>query len=175
MVVVPGVVLGVRDLCVVVGGATASRTSGGLRAVAEHLGDDRCGDLAQEPAQGGISSGAAGKAELPEWSIVSDLNRQGDRTTCGAGTGEPAAATKPLKLVRATLTPLARARCRPRPERTQEARRMSAAASGRRQPGIRAVGDRRDIERTPHKEHTMQKFDTPAPIAAVLHIPAGRV
>jgi DUF4097 and DUF4098 domain-containing protein YvlB len=26
-----------------------------------------------------------------------------------------------------------------------------------------------------HKEHTMQKFDTPAPISAVLDIPAGRV
>jgi DUF4097 and DUF4098 domain-containing protein YvlB len=30
-------------------------------------------------------------------------------------------------------------------------------------------------ETTSRKERTMQKFDTPAPIAAVLHIPAGRV
>src|SRR5215467_7480241 len=36
----------------------------------------------------------------------------------------------------------------------------------------RSVSDIRNSER---KESTMQKFDTPAPISAVLDIPAGRI
>src|SRR3954471_15881367 len=32
-----------------------------------------------------------------------------------------------------------------------------------------------NIENNTHRESMMQKFDTPAPIAAVLNIPAGRV
>ncbi|MEV1178415.1 hypothetical protein AB0J09_59555, partial [Nonomuraea sp. NPDC049784] len=57
-------------------------------------------------------------------------------------------------------------------------RGYSAVCQRRRQNGDSPVSDRSamvDIERTQHKEHMMQKFDTPAPISAVLDIPAGRV
>src|SRR3712207_4253818 len=58
---------------------------------------------------------------------------------------------------------------------------MSEGVSGRWLSDVRAAGecgsrDRRPITSTHQvQENTMPKFDTPAPIATVLTVPAGRI